>query len=248
MDPMMYEVNWTLEDRHWWFRGRRKIFVDVLTRCLPPAAAGREPVIAELGCGTGGNLSALAHLGHVVGVEPDPVGAEWARRKTGIEIVVDKLPDCPNLPMAAFDAVGMFDVLEHIEDDRAALCRVRDLLRPGGVALLSVPAFPWLWTRHDESLHHVRRYTRKALVAAVREAGLTLRFARYFNFWLFLPVAAVRLFHRATGGGPPHDFSLPPGPVNAALTWLFESESDRLSRGKGYPWGVSLLALISRDT
>ena len=83
-------------------------------------------------------------------------------------------------------------------------------------------------------------------MAAVREAGLTLRFARYFNFWLFLPVAAVRLFHRATGGGPPHDSSLPPAPVNAALTGLFGSEAGRLARGKGFPRGVSLLALAAR--
>jgi SAM-dependent methyltransferase len=245
MDPVMYEVNWSLEDRHWWFRGRRKIFVELLAHHLPRSLDERPPYIVELGAGTGGNLPALARLGRVLGVEPDAQGAEWARGKTGIEVVVDKLPECPSLPNGAFDAVGMFDVLEHIEDDRSALRRVGQLLRPDGVALLSVPAFNWLWTRHDETLHHFRRYTRVTLAAVVRDAGLTLRFARYFNFWLFPGVAVVRLFHRFAGAGPAHDFTLPPAPINALFERLFGSESTRLKRG-GFPWGVGLLTLVAR--
>lgn len=247
MDPMMYEVNWSLEDRHWWFRGRRHILVEVLSRYLPSRSDGRPSRIAEIGCGTGGNLPALARLGSVVGIEPDLVGAEWARHKSGLEVICDKLPDCLSLPDGEFDAIGMFDVLEHIEDDRSALTRVRALLRPGGVVLLSVPAFPWLWTSHDESLHHVRRYIRAGLTETIRSSGLVLRFAHYFNFWLFPPVAALRLFHRMTGGGPPHDFKLPPTPLNTILERLFRSESRRLAGGRGFPWGVSLLALAARE-
>jgi SAM-dependent methyltransferase len=248
MDPRMYEVNWSLEDHHWWFRGRRRIFVDVLRRQLGPTVPGAVPrLLAELGCGTGGNLPALAQLGRVIGVEPDAQSAEWARRKTGVEVVVDKLPECPSLPEATFDAIGMFDVLEHISDDQSALRRVRVLLRPGGFVLLSVPAFHWLWTRHDESLHHLRRYTRRTLTAAIQESGLLLRYALYFNFWLFPPVAALRLYHRAMGRGPLHDFSLPRAPINAALEWVFASESHRLARGKGFPVGVSLLALAWKE-
>jgi SAM-dependent methyltransferase len=238
----MYEVHARIEDDHWWFRARRRIFTDAIRRHLPPRPAGETVRIVELGCGTGGNLPALARLGRVTGVEPDPGAAEVARRKGGAEVLVDRLPECPALPDSAFDVVALFDVIEHIEDDRGALRRAAGLLRPGGIAAISVPAFPWLWTRHDEALHHVRRYTRPALDAALREAGLTWRAGGYFNFWLFLPVAAVRLFHRALDGGPEHDLALPPLPLNAALEGILASESARAG-ARGYPWGVSLLAI-----
>jgi SAM-dependent methyltransferase len=248
MDRRMYEVHWSLEECHWWFKGRRRILVEVLSRYLP-VRLDRKPLrIAEIGCGTGGNLPALARLGKVTGVEPDPVGAKWARDRTGLEVVCDSLPDCPSLPDGTFDGVGMFDVLEHIKDDREALRRVRSLLRPGGVALLSVPAFSWLWTSHDVSLHHVRRYARAELIEKIRSSGLTLHFAHYFNFWLFPPVVLVRLIHRMTGGGPPHDFKLPPALVNVMLERLFATESRRLAAGRGFPWGVSLLALATRES
>jgi len=247
MDPSMYALNQALEDDHWWFRGRRAIFLEVLARHLPPSPGGTTSAIVELGCGTGGNLAALSRFGQVTGVEPDPGAAEWARRKTGLHVIVDKLPECPSLPEGAFDVVGLFDVLEHIDDDRGALRRIARLLRPRGVAIVSVPAFPWLWTRHDESLHHVRRYTRAGLADALGDAGLSWDAGGYFNFRLFPLVAAVRLLHRATGGGPPHDFRIPPRLLNHILERIFAGEARRVA-DHGYPWGVSLLALARANS
>ena len=206
-----------------------------------------DKTILDMPCGRGFYLNMIRYVSGctLVGADLDWDVILKARRNVG------HLPDIAlhncNIyalpyPDDRFDAVILSEVLEHIDDDRGALRRIARLLRPRGVVIVSVPAFPWLWTRHDESLQHMRRYTRAGLADALGDAGLSWDAGGYFNFRLFPLVAAVRLLHRAKGGGPPHDFSLPPRVLNRILERIFAGEARRLA-GRGYPWGVSLLAL-----
>jgi SAM-dependent methyltransferase len=222
------------EGRHWWFTGRRAILSSLIARlALPPSAQ-----IVEIGCGTGGNLEMLAAFGEVSAMEADDGARAIAAEKTAgrFDIRAGRCPD--EIPFAGrrFDLVCLFDVLEHIEEDVATLKAVGGLLAPGGHALITVPAYRWMWSAHDEFLHHKRRYTagelrRKAVAAGLRIAGLS-----YFNTLLFPLAAAARLL-----GAP--GTAVPPGPLNRLFRAVFGAE--RLLVGRvALPFGVSLLAVV----
>ena len=134
---------------------------------LPPA-----PRILEAGCGTGGNLAMLARFGRVSAFEPDGDARHAARAKSTADIRDGRLPDQVPFQPETFDLVAMLDVLEHIDDDVAGLRALCATLQRGGQVLVTVPAFPFLWSRHDELHHHKRRYRKRGLVAAAEAAGL----------------------------------------------------------------------------
>lgn len=180
----------------WWFRGRRRVLNSVVARM----ELSRDSRICDLGCGTGGNLAMLARYGVVTGVERDPGAAQMAHDATGFDVQVGTAEDT-GLPSKSFDLVCLFDVLEHLPVEGPALAEIRRVLRPGGRLLLTVPAFPLLWSGHDVALHHFRRYRRAGLSRILLNAGLDLQWLSYYNAALFPPVAAVRVARRLLGGG-----------------------------------------------
>ena len=236
----------SFEKNHWWFRARRKILKDQV-RALPWPP---QPHILEIGTGPGENLYSLYPSdATLTGIEPDPALADIARGRGPVPIYeapAEHLPD--TLPDATFDAVTMFDVLEHTEDDRAVLEHVRPRLKPGGYLILSVPAFMFLWGQQDVVSHHYRRYTRKELTDRLRQAGYVVTRATYFNTLLFPPVAAFRLVHRLFKR--PHqqantDLKYSLGPANALLYTLFASEK-WLLRFMNFPVGVSVFVVAQK--
>jgi SAM-dependent methyltransferase len=140
----------------------------------------------------------------------------------------------------------MFDVLEHVDADGAALESLSSLLAPGGVLLLTVPAHPWLWSRHDEFLHHRRRYTRRALEEVLQASGLNVVSLGYFNTLLF-PLALIgRLTDQLMGRRLPVGSRIPTAVLNAALTRIFAFE--RLVVPSYFlPFGLSLIAVAGRE-
>ncbi|MGH7366875.1 MAG: class I SAM-dependent methyltransferase, partial [Candidatus Rokuibacteriota bacterium] len=154
MDPRYAAVHAEEDRAHWWFLGRRAVILAEMARRLP-AGRGR---LAELGCGSGGMLEALARFGTAVGVETDPVLRERARER-GLDVRAGALPDAIPLEIGGWDAVCLFDVLEHVDDEAGTLGACGRLLVPGGWLFVTVPAYAWLWSRHDELLGHRRRYT-----------------------------------------------------------------------------------------
>ena len=238
MDAAEYRRMAAHEDRHWWFVGRRAVLDAVLTAlALPPGAR-----ILEIGCGTGGNLPLLARHGTVSAVETDDFARDLATTRSGIAVQAGALPDRLPAHGAPFDLVCLFDVLEHVADDAAALRALAPLLAPGGRLLLTVPAHRWLWGVHDERLHHRRRYARGELRARLEEAGFAMDRLGFFNAALLLPAMAARLLDRwgnrrsALGGG------LPPVWLNRLLGALFAAEAPWLRRHT-LPCGLSLLAV-----
>jgi SAM-dependent methyltransferase len=220
------------EDGHWWYRGRRSIVLDAVRRSLPP---GGGPRILDAGCGGGAVLAELATLGAAVGLEPSPASRERALAR-GAGAVVDG--DLARLPFAAdeFDLATTLDVLEHLDDDRAALVELRRVVRPGGALVVTVPAHPRLWSRHDELNHHRRRYTRATLRTAALGGGWRVARLTHFNSLLLPAAAALRRFDRGDG------LAIPSAPLNRALELPLEAERAAIGAGISFPFGLSLLA------
>jgi len=242
MQPVLYQQMREIEDRHWWFQGRRQIVSAVLSSLKRPADAK----VLDLGCGTGGNLEMLLDFGSVTGVEMDTEAAALASQRGIAPVSQGSLPDELPLFDAGFDLVTMLDVLEHIEQEDASLSAVKQLLEPGGHLLLTVPAFEFLWGPHDESHHHKRRYRARSLRTALEAAGFRVIRLSYYNTWLFPPVALLRLLRKIMPAGDAElEATMPPGWLNRCLKTLFASERFVLTRAH-FPFGVSLLAVAQK--
>jgi SAM-dependent methyltransferase len=228
------------QDRaHWWFRGRRAVLLAVLRRALP---AGRRRLL-ELGCGTGNMLESLAEFGEAVGLEPDEALVTVARA-AGLDVRRGALPDARVVPAGWPDVVLLLDVLEHLDDDAAALRAAAEMLRPGGALVITVPAYDWLWSGHDVVLGHRRRYTARRLRRRVEAAGFAVDHLSYFNTLLLPAVALARAWKRLRGDRG-HDLVRPPAVVNALLARVFGVEAAVVPRVP-LPFGASLLLVAHR--
>ena len=240
MERVVYDRMAELDQVHWWYRARREILADLIARRIAPP---RDARILEVGCGTGHNLEMLRRFGRVEGIEVDPAARQLASLRLGQPIMDAPLPTLPGVPDRAYDMVAILDVIEHIEEDVAGMRALAGKLKPGARMLITVPAFPWMWSAHDVVNHHKRRYTRRTLKALVDDAGLKLEMMSWFNSLLFPLAATARLAGRVTGKEDSDD-TLPPAPVNKALEWLFGLERYALGR-LPFPPGVSLVAIAS---
>jgi SAM-dependent methyltransferase len=229
-----------LYNEHWWWRAREEILLGLLRRLDLPRGAE----VLDVGCGDGLFFPRLEGFGRVRGIEVDeglltPGGPYRDRIFT--RPLGDPLYQGPGW---RFDLITALDVIEHIEDDRAAVASLAGMLRPGGVLLVTVPAFPLLWDRHDEINHHFRRYTAGGLRRVLDGHGLELVQVRYLFRALFLPKLLVRLVN-AGGSRKIAQHATPPRPVNALAGRLCVLE-DRLLKGFPIPFGTSVLALARR--
>ena len=246
MRESFYEEYFRIEDRHWWFVGRRRIVLTVLDDSLDSGGAAQRRIL-DLGCGTGTMLSYLRQFGDAEGVDADERAVAFCRARG--EDRVRRL-ESERLPFAdaSVDLITALDVLEHIEDDRATLREIRRVLRPGGTLLATVPAYRWMWGAQDEISHHFRRYDIADLRRKIPEAGLDLRRITHFNSILFLPIALIRLARRLrpARGELRSDFELTQeGATNRLLGRAFSSEA-RWLRRRSLPFGVSILILAGR--
>ena len=224
------------EDKHWWFVGRRR----VIARIITASQLATPAQILDIGCGPGGNLAMLSGFGEVSACELDDRVRVLAVSRGFRVVAGGELPGTLPFGDERFNLITMLDVLEHTSDDLAALQSVHARLAPGGWVVITVPAFQWLWSAHDEGSHHFRRYTRAQLMDVLGRAGFGEMRASYFNFWLFpLAVAAKWLNRRPSKKVP--GLSVPPGWINAVFTFLLGSEAAGAAR-QGWPWGVSVIA------
>lgn len=241
MDRDVYARMDQLEANHWWFVGRREIIRAAITKLIP---LPQKPSILEAGCGTGGNLAMLSSLGDLDAFEFDDIARKRAEEKSNRSLPFGALPDRIPGDDSAYDLIGLFDVLEHVEADEASLAALGARLTPEGRLILTVPAYGWLWSKHDERHHHFRRYTKASLTEAAQAAGLKVERSFYFNSFLFPVVVAIRalkaLFRRDT---PDDDL---PGPIiNRLLSRVFRTER-HLVGTIPMPFGLSLCAVLRR--
>src|SRR6201995_4077813 len=173
------------EDRHWWYRGRRTVLERVIADLRLPARAR----ILDAGCGSGRNMVELGRHGTVTGIELSDTSVRLARERGAGEVVEGSVLEMP-FEADSFDLAASLDVIEHLEDDLAALRELRRVVAPGGALLVTVPAYQWLWSGHDEINHHRRRYTRRSMQRAAEAAGWRQVRTTYFNS-LLLPAAIL---------------------------------------------------------
>jgi SAM-dependent methyltransferase len=243
MDARLMSAMLELDDRHWWYRGRRRIIRAELDRlALAPGAH-----VLDAGCGSGRTLEELAPYGEVSGIELDPAAAEVARARGQGDVRIGRLEELP-WEDACFDLITCLDVIEHTPDDRVTLRELRRVSKPGGFLLVTVPAYQGLWSMHDVANHHYRRYSRGRLRTAASEAGWRVVRMTSFNGLLLGPAAAVRLAERRRLRQPNGEYKpeLTIGPewLNAVLEQPLRLEARWLARGRTMPAGLSLLAVL----
>jgi SAM-dependent methyltransferase len=235
-----YEVEAAVERDHWWFRGRRRI----LGRLLAPLGLAAHARVLDVGCGTGANGPVLGETGRfAVGIDASAIPLGLTPRGHAARL----RGDAAALPFAegSFDAVVALDVLEHLDDDRAAARELSRVLKPGGAMIVFVPALRILWGLQDEVSHHRRRYTKASLRGALAAAELEILRLTYFNTLLFPPILAARLAMRLRRPKISSENEVG-GPVaNALLTRIFALEAPLL-RHTNLPIGVSLAAVARK--
>lgn len=250
-DPHYFEPLFAAEERHFWFVARNKVICSLTKNAISGIKNAR---ILEIGCGTGNVLQALEKNfpdDRIIGMDLFQEGLQLARQRVNCPLIQADLAH-PPIDMD-FDLVGMFDVLEHIKDDRAVLKQIFQLVKPGGFLLLTVPADPRLWSYFDLASHHVRRYTQIGLRETVLQAGFAEKFiSPYIAFtyplvWLGRKSVDNSIDARKLQVQEQAEKEIQIIPVvNEILRGILGLEAVWLSRGKTLPFGSSLVMLARR--
>jgi trans-aconitate methyltransferase len=252
VEEALFATHRDLENRHWWFRGRRRAIVELGLRLMPPGGS-----VVDAGCGTGADIAAFPATYRRHGLDISATAIAFARENhPAVSFEVGAVPEAGGDAIGAADLVLLCDVLEHIEDHVAFLHGLVTLMKPGANLLLTVPADPRLWSPHDEVYGHFRRYTRSTLAAVWQDAPVRPRLLAPFNRRLY-PVAraarAVSAWRGRGWGSEASDLALPWAPVNRLLERVFAGEAPALAgaldRGQTEVSGrgLSLLAVLERS-
>jgi ubiquinone/menaquinone biosynthesis C-methylase UbiE len=237
-----------IEDRHWWWEGRRRLVADFLKNIYnnKPAA------ILDVGCGTGETISFVKksrRKWRVWGIDNNPTAIKYARSRGHKTI---RLANAKKLPFGnnKFDAILVLDVLEHIKDPGKALLEMKRVLKPRGKILITSPAMKYIWSRHDVGQGHVTRFNREELRELAEKAGLKTEAIRYFNFFFSGPIILIRVLSRVRGFGfvANYDNGVNYGVVNWVwlnnlLKRIFTAEINSIKK-ISYPWGISVMAVL----
>jgi SAM-dependent methyltransferase len=237
VEDWRYQELYDLEDRHWWFRSRRR-FVWALLRRAEVASAAR---MLDAGCGTGRNMVEFGRVADALdGVDFSEEAVAFCHRRGLPGVRQARLEELP-FPDGHFDLIIATDVIEHLDDDGVALAELRRVAAPGAHLVITVPAYQWLWSHHDESHHHRRRYTMRRLRSPVKATGWQPVVASYYYTAMLPAVAAVRAagrFRQSENGRS--DLALTPRGLNRLLEAPVRAESALVERGLRLPFGVSL--------
>ena len=223
------------EHFYFWNIGRREIIQEALRRNL----ATSDNEILDVGCGPGGNIYALQNFGRVTGLDLAEEALQFAKDLGFVQLIKSDACNMP-LPDASFDLVSSLDVLEHINNDEKVMTGVMRLLKSDGIFLVTVPAFPWLWSAHDEALHHVRRYTKQELLLKLKRAGFKIKECSYFVMPA-VPINLLRKLYKKEGS-----YDIDPSPmVNQLFLFLLRCER-YLMRFVSLPFGSSLMVVAQK--
>jgi len=240
MERSVYKEMAELDQQHWWYCARRQVLADLIRREAMPPANGR---LLEIGCGTGHNLEMLKAFGDVDALELDDEARTIAEQRLGRSVMSAPLPELADVRDREYDLIAALDVIEHIDDDDAALAAIAAKLKPGGKFVMTVPAHQWMWSAHDVVNHHKRRYSKSGLKRLVEGSPMKLDKIGYFNSLLF-PLAVAERFSSKVRGKDNADVKLPSAPLNSALETIFGAERHLVGR-LPLPPGLSLFAVAS---
>ena len=247
MDRPEYESMYELEDIHWWFVGRRNLALTLIEQWItfPPITR-----ILDVGCGTGGNLEALAKYGEVHGLDINPIAVDFARKRPLPQLTQSSGMSLP-YPDNSFDLVTIFDVLYHqwIVNDDTAIEELYRVLCPGGWLLLTDSALPILWSSHDQVYYARQRYTLGVMGEKLRRIGFNLKVSSYANMLLLPIFLLVRLtMGILPAAGDIDRQGIFPTWLNWILTQVRTLEAYWLRKGRSLPVGSSLVCLAQKPT
>lgn len=229
------------EKTHWWYVVRRKIVHKLIKTCIGSDA--KKLKILDVGCGAGLLTKELEKYGLVYGIDPEPEAVSFTRRRgANAEVVSIEAYQNPE----NFDLVVALDILEHCLDDKIAIENVNRLLKPGGLAIIFVPAFKIFWSEQDKISHHFRRYTYSELESKFKNAKFKTIKQSYFNFFLAPPILVIRKTLNFLGIKTGTEFKLNNRFLNSILKTIFMCEYFLLPHIK-FPFGVSLLGVYKKD-
>ena len=234
-----------LEGGNFWFRSRNRLILWAME-----TYGGEFRSFLEIGCGTGYVLSGISAAFPDVRLHGSEIFT------AGLGFAASRLPsvklmqiDARRIPFyEEFDAVGAFDVLEHIAEDELVLANLHNALSPGGMIFLTVPQHAWLWSETDEYAHHVRRYRSACLHRKFETAGFQIVRSTSFVTFLLPAMIASRLLSRATPGkkfDPKKEFLIP-ATMNSAFFRFLAAEFSLIKHGVDFPVGGSRLIVAKK--
>ena len=248
MDKEYYKEYYDFERKHWWFRARQEIIRSLVIKYNQHYTNARLRIL-NIGVATGSSSIMLEEFGEVTSVEYDKACCEFLAQKVGIKAINASITDLP-FKDNYFDLVCAFDVIEHVEDDKKAMLEMKRVSGNNGILMITVPAFMFLWSRHDEVNHHYRRYTNSKMESLALNTKLEVVFNSYFNFFLFFPIAIYRLLIgrlASTKKGAGSDFEINNGSpfLNNILYKVFKFEKGLLNK-MPLPVGVSIVHILRK--
>lgn len=245
MQTEIYEKIYLSEKGNWWYKSRRELITDTVSRIKQ--RSGKETLnILDVGCGTGLNSKALDQFGDVCGLDVSEDALNFSRSRGEFNLIRANADDLP-FKHNSFDVVCALDVLEHIEDDINAMKEIHRVLKPSGNLILTVPAFMFLWGRHDEAANHKRRYYKRSIIKTLESCGFLIDRCTYWNFLLFPAVALIRpLMNRCYCTNDSYDLPELPYIFNEILLNILRLENAAIACGFNLPVGVSIFCVCRR--
>lgn len=244
MNPAEYEQMYHLETFYWWFVARRRLLTD-LVQSEPPVA--NKPLsILDVGCGTGLNHSVLSRFGDVFGIDLSPLALEFSQQR-GISNLSTGSAEQITFADQSFEVVTALDVLEHADNDLRAMKEMWRVAKPNARVIITVPAYGFLWSEHDEALQHRRRYTANELRNKLTTAGFKIERCTYFITLLFFPILIARILQNLLkkSVAPKTSHVILPLRLNSLLVRLLDCER-MLLRHVNLPFGVSIVCVARK--
>lgn len=246
-----FELLYKAEEKNFWFRSRNNVIIDLFKKYL---GTSDEKKILEIGCGTGFVLKGLSDFKSYIltGAEIHIEGLKYAKKRLAdVEFIQCDATDLPFRNV--YDAIGAFDVLEHIEEDEKVMKSVSDALKPGGKFFITVPQHMFMWSAEDEISCHKRRYSRNELNEKIIKSGFEVNYVSSFVTALFPAMYLSRLSQRITKKSPSSDINsnneLQLNPVvNSAFESIMKVDEAFIRSGLSLPFGGSLVMVASKKT
>lgn len=180
------------EKTHWWFTARKEILETVINKIIRKRKYDLPLTILNVGPAGGSTSLMLQRFGTVKSLEFDDDFFDYCKNVIKLDVDKGSITDLPYND-ESFDIACAFDVIEHVEDDKKAMDELKRVVKKGGMVLITVPAFKFLWSQHDEVNHHFRRYTTKGISQLAKNSNLSPFYSTYFNFFLFFPILTARM-------------------------------------------------------
>jgi len=247
MNNVEYQKLYELETTYWWHVGRRYILETLIKKYAAPQQENQTRIL-DVGCGTGENLRFLGEFGEVKGIDNSPEAIRFSRKRGFERVQLGRAEELP-FPASTFDLITMLDLLEHLKDDSQALKEAYRVLKAGGSLLVTVPAWPSLWSEHDEALHHKRRYSKRDFTSRITEAGFVIKKLSFAITTLFPLIYTWRLFQKifVKNKIPKTSYIILPQWLNSTFIKLLQLEAAALNH-VNLPFGVSLVCVAQKKS